>query len=67
MGSDSETNERMVRVAPELESKWATYPLQRKLWIDPMAQITGEFNEQQPAFIPHKKDPNFPDVAMKKE
>eukprot|EP01083_Nonionella_stella_P193289 714046_1 len=67
MGYDSETNERMVRVAPELNSKWATYPLKRFTWINPSEQSTGVSGDHQPPFIPREKDPNFPDVAMKKD
>ena len=47
----SSENEVMRRIAPELNSQYASYPLKRNLWLDSYAQAPGG----QPAFIPHPK------------
>ena len=35
MSNHSEKNEKMSRVAPELASRYATYPMKLKFWLDP--------------------------------
>ena len=65
VNKDSERNERMARVAPELESSWAAYPLNRKDWLDNAATLSNEDGSTSPAFIPYEKDPNFPTTALK--
>mmetsp|Transcript_14840 Transcript_14840/g.21234 ORF Transcript_14840/g.21234 Transcript_14840/m.21234 type:complete len:182 (-) Transcript_14840:303-848(-) len=46
-------NESMVKVAPELASKYATYPMKRKLWL----AVDGKVDDDNdiPAFIAHPK------------
>eukprot|EP00558_Chaetoceros_sp_UNC1202_P005986 CAMPEP_0197233170 /NCGR_PEP_ID=MMETSP1429-20130617/1317_1 /TAXON_ID=49237 /ORGANISM="Chaetoceros sp., Strain UNC1202" /LENGTH=172 /DNA_ID=CAMNT_0042691381 /DNA_START=19 /DNA_END=537 /DNA_ORIENTATION=- len=52
--TNNKINQGMGRIARELRSNYATFPLKRKAWLDPNAQIdTGA-----PAFIPHAKDSN---------
>eukprot|EP01083_Nonionella_stella_P092616 259311_1 len=63
--TDSDKNAMMVRIAPELESKWATYPLQRKFWLDASATLDTEDGSKSPVFISYKKDPNFPTAPLK--
>ena len=65
VNKDSEKNERMARVAPELESSWAAYPLNRKDWLDNAATLSNEDGSTSPAFIPYEKDPSFPTPALK--
>ncbi len=57
--SDSERNERMQRVAPELKSKWAKYPLKGSSWLSPDASIDHGDGTKSTAFIPHPKDPGY--------
>eukprot|EP00563_Minutocellus_polymorphus_P000882 CAMPEP_0181033432 /NCGR_PEP_ID=MMETSP1070-20121207/7251_1 /TAXON_ID=265543 /ORGANISM="Minutocellus polymorphus, Strain NH13" /LENGTH=176 /DNA_ID=CAMNT_0023110853 /DNA_START=145 /DNA_END=675 /DNA_ORIENTATION=+ len=48
MSSGNEkTNEKMARVAPELASEFARYPLKRKMWVAP----TGKTAKGEPCFI----------------
>jgi hypothetical protein len=54
MNKDWKTNEKMVKVAPELASSFAEYPMTREYWLDPITKI----NDNTPAFISHPKDPN---------
>ncbi|GFH44747.1 hypothetical protein CTEN210_01221 [Chaetoceros tenuissimus] len=56
MTRDDEINAAMPKVAPELASKYAAYPIKRQVWLS----IDGQIDGSLPAFIPHKKDPNFP-------
>lgn len=48
----AEVNEQMKRVAPELDSSYATYPLSiqsgQKLWVDP---AKGKTSKGEPVFI----------------
>lgn len=67
MSTDEEKNEMMVRVAPELASSWAKCPLRREYWLDLSATIENDNGTQTPAFIAHKKDPNFPTPLLKED
>jgi len=58
---DDEINAAMPKVAPELASKYVSYPMKRQVWLSVNGQIDGNV----PAFIPHKKDPNFPNTPLK--
>ena len=46
--ANSRTNENMVKVAPELASSFAQYPIKRKAWLHPSANIN---DSGTPAFI----------------
>lgn len=61
---DRETNERMVRLFPELESKHATYPLKRQKWLAEAGSVGSNDGTSTPAFLPYDKDPNF-DATLK--
>lgn len=58
---DDEINMAMSKVAPELASKYVSYPMKRQAWLS----IDGQIDGSLPAFIPHKKDPNFPTTPLK--
>ena len=62
MEAKEDINDILPRVAPELASKYAKHPLAREMWLDASVK-TDEFV----AFIPHPKDPNFPEPAMKED
>ena len=51
--ANSKTNENMVKVAPELASSFAQYPIKRKAWLHPSANIN---DSGTPAFISRPKD-----------
>jgi len=64
---DTKINASLVKVAPELESKYAEYPLRRKFWLTAEALVPNEdTGKSEAAFIPFKKDPNFP-APLKKD
>ena len=60
---DDEINAAMPKVQPELASKYVSYPMKRQVWLSIDGQIDGNI----PAFIPHKKDPNFPKPPLKED
>ena len=62
---EREINEMMARVAPELESSFATYPLKRTHWLDTSAPVSDEDERKIVAFIAHPRDPNFPRPVLK--
>jgi hypothetical protein len=64
---EREINESMARVARELESPYATYPLKRTHWLDANApaSTTEDGNDAPKAFISHRKDKNFPTPTPK--
>lgn len=49
-------NDRMIRVAPVLSSKFARYPIQFQSWLDPFTQTS----EGKPTFMPQEKPPKTP-------
>lgn len=58
MGSDdSQMNDTMMRLIPELGSKYARYPLKGKAWLDPSVSSISISGEEIKSFIPYKKDP----------
>lgn len=55
-------NIKLARAVPELASEYAKHPLTRQFWLEASTktdEITG--------FIPHPKDPNFPNTAALRE
>ncbi|GFH44748.1 hypothetical protein CTEN210_01222 [Chaetoceros tenuissimus] len=60
---DDEINAAMPKVAPELASKYAAYPMKRQVWLSFNGQIDGNI----PAFIPHQKDPYYPTIPLKED
>ncbi len=66
--NNDETNAAMKRVAPELSSKFAIYPLQRKFWLSPEAK-SGPNNDQSiTAFIAHpRNDKGTPSPSLKED
>ena len=64
---EREINASMARVARELESPYATYPLKRTHWLDANtpASTSEDGNNIPNAFIQHPKDKNFPTPTLK--
>ena len=62
MTNSDKINETLVRVAPELSSKYAKYPMTRKMWLSAKTKT-----EEITGFIPYPRDSNFSSPTMKED